>query len=161
MLPVTFASCSASLADATIGTEATASAATMNATIAIVKSLVELDDVRPVWKHDLAVGYFKVGDTLYRGGDREAALKELRIGFDLAQKVAESDPDYAKWQATLGLYCLNIGRILATFGEDAEARDILKKGQTIFVRLRERKPLPANYAEDLRQIEVMLKEVGD
>ena len=129
--------------------------------LAIVKPLVERDDARPVWKHDLAVGYFKVGDALYRGGDREAALKELRVGFDVAQKVAESDPDYAKWQATLGLYCLNIGRILATFGQDAEARDILKKGQAIFVRLRERKPLPANYAEGLRQIEVMLKEVSE
>ena len=129
--------------------------------LAVVKPLAGREDARPVWRHDLAVGYFKVGDTLYRAGDREAALKELRTGFEVAQKVAASDPEYAKWQATLGLYCLNIGRILATFGEDAEARDILKKGQAIFERLRERRPLSTSYAEGLRQIEMVLKDIAD
>ena len=129
--------------------------------LAIVKPLAERDDARPVWRHDLAVGYFKVGDTIYRTGDRETALSELRKGIAVAQKLAESDPEYAKWQATLGLYCLDIGRILGTFGKDDEARDILKKGQAIFVRLRERKPLPSNYSEGLKQIDIMLKELSD
>ena len=129
--------------------------------LAIVRPLAERGDARPVWGHDLAVGYFKVGDTLYRVGEREAALVELRTGFDIARKVAASDPEYAKWQATLGFYCLNIGRILGTFGKDAEAREILKQGEAIFVRLRERKPLPSNHEDALRQIEIVLKEVSD
>ncbi len=129
--------------------------------LAIVKPLAALDDARPVWKHDLAVGYFKVGDTIYRIGNREAALVELRKGIEVAEKVANSDPEYAKWQATLGLYCLDMGRILGTFGKDSEARDMLNKGRAIFIRLRERKPLPSNYAEGLKQIDAMLKEISE
>ncbi|MEO6784626.1 MAG: protein kinase [Chthoniobacteraceae bacterium] len=129
--------------------------------LAVIKPLAEREDARPVWRHDLAVGYFKVGDALYRTGDREAALVELRKGFDVAVKVAESDPEYAKWQATLGVYCLDIGQILASFGKDEEAREILKKGQAVFVRLRERKALSSNYAAELNQIETALREVSD
>lgn len=129
--------------------------------LSIVRPLAERADARPVWGHDLAVGSFKVGDTLFRVGERDAALLELRTGFEFARKVAASDREYAKWQATLGFYCLNIGRILGTFGKNSEAREILKEGQAIFARLRERKPLPSNHEDALRQIEIVLKEVSE
>ncbi len=129
--------------------------------LAIVKPLATREDTRPVWGHDVAVGYFKVGDTLYRIGERDAALAELRKGYEVARKAAQADPEYAKWQATLGWYCLDIGRILATYGKNAEARGILKEGHTVFAQLRARKPSAASYAAALDQIEMIQKEVRE
>ena len=127
---------------------------------AIIRPLADRADASPVWRHDLAIGHFKVADVILAGGDRESALAELRKGFEVARKVAESDPEYAKWQATLGLYCLKTGQILLTFGKDEEAMEILKKGRGVFNALRDRKRLTATYARFLEGIEAELKDAG-
>jgi len=127
---------------------------------AIIRPLADRADASPVWRHDIAIGHFKVADVILAGGDRESALAELRKGFEVARKVSESDPEYAKWQATLGLYCLKTGQILLTFGKDEEALEILKKGRGVFNALRVRKRLTATYARFLEGIEVELKDAG-
>ena len=136
--------------------------------LAIIRPLAERPDASPVWRHDLAVGHFKVADVILArgdspggdltGGSREKALEELRKGFEIARKVAESDPEYARWQATLGLYCFKTGQILRTFGKDDEALDTLKRGLAIFNALRDRKRLTATYAQFLTAIATELKD---
>ncbi len=127
---------------------------------AIIRPLADRRDASPVWRHDLAVGHFKIADVILAGGEREAALSELRKGIDVAEKVAAGDPEYARWQATAGLYCLKIGQLLRTFGKDDEAVEFLKKGQAIFNRLRDRNRLTATYAQFLADIEAELKDAG-
>ena len=127
---------------------------------AVIRPLAERADASPVWRHDFAVGYFKVADMILVGGDREKALEELRKGIEVARNVAESDPEYAKWQATHGLFCWKIGQILRTFGKDDEAVEILKKGRDIFTVLRDRQRLTAAYARLLDGIEAELKDAG-
>ena len=127
---------------------------------AIIRPLADRRDASAVWRHDLAVGHFKIADVILAGGDREAALSELRKGSDVAEKVAAGDPEYARWQATVGLYCLKMGQLLRTFGKDAEAVEFLKKGQAIFNRLRDRNRLTATYAQFLADIDAELKDAG-
>jgi len=128
--------------------------------LSIVETLADRRDARPAWRHELAVGYFKIGDVLFQDGNMDAALPVLLNGLSVAEKAAESDPEYAKWQADLGLYCLEIGQILGATGKDAEARKILKKGQAIFDRLRDRKHLTSDYAKRLEEIETSLKDLA-
>ncbi len=137
---------------------------------AVIRPLAERADASPVWRHDLAVGHFKVADVILAKGDpegsnpatssREKGLEELRRGFEIARKAAESDPEYARWQATLGLYRFKLGQVLLTFGKDEEAIESLREGRGIFAALRDRKRLTATYARFLADIERELKEVG-
>ncbi len=127
---------------------------------AIIRPLADRRDASPVWRHDLAVGHFKIADVILAGGDRETALAELRKGSDVAQTVAASDPEYPRWQATAGLYCLKIGQSLLSFDKVPEGVKFLKKGQAIFNRLRDRNRLTATYSQFLADIEAELKDAG-
>lgn len=128
--------------------------------LGIVVALANRRDARPVWMHDLSVGYFKIGDIHFQDGDTVTSLDVLQKGLPVAEKVAASDPEYSKWQAHLGLYCLEIGRILALSGKADDARGILLKGQGIFNRLRDRKRLREHYAKWLVEIEAVLRDLS-
>jgi hypothetical protein len=84
------------------------------------------------------VSHFKIGDALFEAGFPAEALAELLTGFPIAEQVAASDPAYAKWQAQLGLYCLELGRIQALSAKTEGARATLLRGKKIFQDLRDR-----------------------
>lgn len=129
--------------------------------LAISEKLAATPDSTISWQHDLAVSRFKVGAALFQGDDTNGALAELKRGLPVAEAVATSDPDYPKWQAHLGLYCLEIGSIHAGAGQFWEARPFLLRGHGIFVVLREKKRLTAQYAEWLARIEAVLKDIAE
>ena len=126
----------------------------------LAKRLESRPDATPQWRHDLAVSYFKVGDALLEAGYPEEALAELSTGMPLAEKVAASDPAYAKWQARLGLYCLEVGRLQALASKPDTARDLLLRGKKIFTELRAQGHLSRQYAAWLKRIEAILLDLG-
>ena len=73
-----------------------------------------------------------------------------------AREVAESDPDYAKWQAHLGLYYREIGRTQGLSGQFEEATRSLKSGRDIFRQLKDQGRLTSQYAEWLKDIDEFL-----
>ncbi|MEI6675202.1 MAG: toll/interleukin-1 receptor domain-containing protein [Verrucomicrobiota bacterium] len=126
----------------------------------LAKRLESRPDATPQWRHDLAVSYFKVGDALFEAGYPDDALGELLAGMPLAERVAASDPSYAKWQAHLGLYCLEVGRLQALASKSDEARALLQKGKKIFSGLRDQGHLSRQYAAWLQRIEAILLDLG-
>ena len=128
--------------------------------LAISQKLATAPDATSHWRHDLAVSYFKVGDALYQAGDVEKAMPELQKGILVAEAVAAADPDYAKWQAHLGLYCLEIGRIQAVSARDEDARNSLERGRKIFNGLKQKGKLSQQYAAWLSQTEKTLLDVS-
>lgn len=129
--------------------------------LAISAKLAAMPDATPNWRHDLAVSRFKVGAALFQGGDVDAALKELQQGLPVAEAVAASDPDYSKWQAHLGLFCLQIGHLHAVSARFDEAKPILRRGQSIFIALRDKRHMTSQYEKWLAQIESVLKDVSE
>jgi tetratricopeptide (TPR) repeat protein len=121
--------------------------------------LIAREDVTPQWRHDVAVSYFKVGDALFEAGYPGEALAELLEGFPIAEQVAASDPAYAKWQAQLGLYCLELGRIQALSARTADARATLLRGKKIFQDLRERGQLSRHQTAWLERIDEILLDL--
>lgn len=129
----------------------------------ISRLLIAGDADNPQWRHALAVGLFKLGDTLNESDvddDRMEALEKLEEGMKHAEELSASDPEYAKWQAHVGLFCLELGGIHARAVEDDKARACLEKGRGILIRLRERKALTHQYEEWLEQIEQLLQGLG-
>ena len=121
-----------------------------------VNKLAASPDTTPQWRHDLAMSHFKIGSVLSESGDKEAALEELMVGLPVAREVAESDPDYAKWQAHLGLYYREIGRTQGLSGQFEEATRSLKSGRDIFRQLKDQGRLTSQYAEWLKDIDEFL-----
>jgi tetratricopeptide (TPR) repeat protein len=121
--------------------------------------LIARDDVTPQWRHDVAVSHFKVGDALFEAGYPADALKELLAGFPVAEQVAASDPAYAKWQAQLGLYCLELGRIQALSAKTADARATLLRGKKIFQDLRKRGQLSRHQTAWQERIDEILLDL--
>lgn len=126
----------------------------------LAKRLAARQDATAEWRHDYAVSCFKVGDALYEAGYPAEALAELLVGFPIAGQVAASDPGYAKWQAHLGLYCLELGRIQAAMVKIDEARSFLLQGQKIFNGLRDHGRLSRQYALWLSRINAILLDLG-
>ncbi len=124
-----------------------------------VRHLVSRPDAIPQWRHDLAVSYFKVGDALFEADEREAALKELLSGLPIAEQVAASNPAYVKWQAHLGLYCLELGRLHALSAANDSARSSLLRGRKIFAALRDQGHLSLQYVAWQAQIERFLLDL--
>lgn len=129
--------------------------------LAISEKLAAMKDAAPSWRHDVPVSLFKIGAALFQGGDPDAALKALQQGLPVAEAVAASDPDYATWQAHLGLYCLEIGRLHAAGARFDEARPILTRGKSIFTALRAKNRLTAEYGDWLALIEGVLRDVSE
>lgn len=129
--------------------------------LAISERLAAMPDAATSWRHDLAVSRFKVGAALFQGDDANGALTELRRGLPVAEAVAASDPEYPKWQAHLGLYCLEIGSIHAGAGRFDDARPFLLRGQSIFSALRGKQRLTSQYAEWSARIEAVLKDMAE
>ncbi len=123
------------------------------------KLLAAREDVTPQWRHDLAVSHFKVGDALFEAGYPADALAVLLAGFPIAEQVAASDPAYGKWQAQLGLYCLELGRIQALSARIGDARSTLLRGKKIFADLRERGQLPSHQAAWRERIDEILLDL--
>jgi serine/threonine protein kinase/tetratricopeptide (TPR) repeat protein len=123
------------------------------------RQLASRPDASPQWRYDLAVSYFKVGDTLFEADERKPAMRELLSGFPLAEQVAASDPAYAKWQAHLGLYCLELGRLHALSAETAAARSYLERGRKIFAELRKHGHKSLQYVSWQKQIEGFLLDL--
>jgi len=121
--------------------------------------LIAQEDVTPQWRHDVAVSHFKVGDALFEAGYPADALAELLAGFPIAEQVAASDPLYAKWQAQLGLYCLELGRMQALSAKTAEARATLLRGRKIFQDLRERGQLSRHQSVWQNRIDEILLDL--
>lgn len=129
------------------GLEFSKAAASFREGLAICMKLAAAPDAAPEWRHDLSVGHFKLGDILFEGGDKEAALGEFSRGLPLAQQVAACDPEYAKWSAHLALYHYAIGRIHAISGRDGEAMIHLGSAKTIFENLRGSGRMTSQYAK--------------
>jgi tetratricopeptide (TPR) repeat protein len=125
----------------------------------LAKGLVLRSDATSQWRHDLAVSYFKVGDALFESGSPEDALAVLLVGFPIAEKVAASDPSYAKWQAHLGLYCLELGRLNALSAKTDAARAFLQRGKNIFAGLRQQGHQSIEYIAWQKRIEQFLLDL--
>jgi tetratricopeptide (TPR) repeat protein len=121
--------------------------------------LIAREDATPQWRHDVAVSHFKIGDALFEAGYPADALAELLAGFPIAEQVAASDPEYAKWQAQLGLYCLELGRIQALSAKTADARATLLRGKKIFQDLRERGQLSRHQTAWQERIDEILLDL--
>lgn len=121
--------------------------------------LIARDDVTPQWRHDVAVSHFKIGDALFEAGYPAEALEELLAGFPIAEQVAASDPAYAKWQAQLGLYCLELGRIQALSAKSEDARATLLRGKKIFQDVRERGQLSRHQTAWQERIDEILLDL--
>ena len=130
--------------------------------LAISLGLANRPDATNHWRHDLAVSYMKVGDALYQGGDKGKALEEFQKGYPVAAAVASADPEYAKWQAHLGLYCLVIGGIHVSSGDgrETEAREMLTRGRAIFAALKQKGHLSKRYASWAEKIEITMQDLS-
>lgn len=129
------------------GLEFSKAAASFREGLAICTELAAAPDAAPEWRHDLSVSHFKLGDILFEGGDKEAALAEFSRGLPLAQQLAAGDREYAKWSAQLALYHYAIGRIHAISGRDDEALSHLGSAKSIFEDLRGRGRMTSQYAK--------------
>ena len=121
--------------------------------LSLVKNLLAQDGTKSQWHHDLVVSHFKIGSAYSGLDDMKKALKEFLTGLPEAETLAASDPDYTKWQALVGAYCYEIGRIQGLAGEFDKALDSLTKGQSVFHQLREKGLLTSHYEKWLKQID--------
>ena len=76
--------------------------------------------------------YQQFGDLLKRQGQGEEALKQYRLGLDLAEKTAKGSPESDKAQANLGVMLMRLGDMEQELHGDARAaQDYYEKARVI------------------------------
>jgi hypothetical protein len=69
------------------------------------------------WQVDVLVEHNKISAALRKEGDLSAALAEYRAGLDIAQSLADRDPDDMEWQRELLISHEMVGDVLSDQGE--------------------------------------------
>lgn len=131
--------------------------------IDISRKLAARPDATNAWRHDLAVGLFKLGDTLDSRDDedlRPKAIESLDEGMKIARDLCRRDPNYPKWRAHLAFFCLRLGQILALAGDDRAAKNYLLEGKELLESLRNHGQLTQQYRNWLSNIETSLKDLN-
>ena len=79
-----------------------------------------------------AATYQLMGDRLKRLGHSEEALKQFRLGRDVAEKVAQEQPDNDKAKANLGVMLMRLGEMERELNADPRAAlDYYEKGRVL------------------------------
>lgn len=131
--------------------------------IEISRKLASRKDATNAWRHDLAVGLFKLGDTLDSRDDedlRSKAVESLKEGMVIARDLTQRDPKYPKWRAHLAFFCLRLGQIQALSGEDRAAKEYLMEGKSLLESLRDQGLLTHQYGNWLSNIETSLMDLN-
>lgn len=82
----------------------------------------------------------EVGDAQVAQNDLAGALATYRGSFDIAERLAKSDPANAGWQADLAALHGSLGQVLVKMDRREEARDMFAKGRAIVAPLAQRSP---------------------
>jgi tetratricopeptide (TPR) repeat protein len=86
----------------------------------------------------LSITYYKMGDVLTMGGDREQALAAYQKSLAIAEQLAGSDKGNAEWQRDLSISLERYGNALFAAGKSEQALAAFQKALPIAQQLRQR-----------------------
>src|SRR6185437_7763253 len=98
----------------------------------------------------------RAGIALAREGDLAAALTQYRRSLQIKTRLAQSDPQNAKWQNDLAFTYAKMAGALSKSGQAEEARQALVTGRDIFVTLTTKYPDWEEWKQNLSWFDAQL-----